>query len=340
MPGFTDKKHVLGHVYNSTTLAWERMAQPATAGGNGSTQVSLSTGNVQTRPQSTAWATQAGFSVNSSNELLTVGASGSTTVNVSSLAGRVTVDQNSTVWAVQVAGYSTQVSVSGYSTTANVSSLAGRVTVDQNSTVWAVQVAGYSTQVSVSGYSTQVSVSGYSTTANVSSLAGVVRAQNSTIGDFLASVGQNSTVWFTQASIRDSSGVAFNGVTTRPTTNAQGLAVRTVLNDLQSTVISTLGNNSTGPTLVSSVAGLRVKVYAYSITSTAQALNTLTFASSLANPIHSVLMRSLSSGVGYAALSVTPPAWLFATEASSPLIFKITGTTGTYCVGVSYFLEA
>jgi len=56
----------------------------------------------------------------------------STTVNVSSVSGVVTVQQNSTTWAVQQ---------TNYSTTANVSSLAGRVLVDQNSTAWVVQVS-------------------------------------------------------------------------------------------------------------------------------------------------------------------------------------------------------
>ena len=162
----------------------------------------------------------------------------------------------------------------------------------------------------------------------------------SSAADLLASVQQNSTVWQTQAKIQDSSAVGFIGTTTRPTTGAQGLVVRPVLNDLQSTAFSTLGNTSTSSTIVSSVAGQRVKVYAYSITSTAQAVNTLTWASSLANLIWTVQMQAFSSGISGANLAVTPPAWLFATEAASPLVFKVTGTTGTYHVGVSYFIEA
>ena len=106
-----------------------------------------------------------------------------------------------------------------------------------------------------------VTVAGYSTTVNVSSLAGpvIVRSSaadfvgtvhNSTIGDLLASVQQNSTVWQTQAKIQDSSAVGFIGTTTRPTTGAQGLVTRAVLNDLQSTAFSTMGNNSTSSTIV------------------------------------------------------------------------------------------
>ena len=190
-----------------------------------------------------------------------------------------------------------------------------------------------------------------STTVNVSSLAGpvivrssaadaIVTVKNSTIGELLASVQQNSTVWQVQAKIQDSSAVGFIGTTTRPTTGAQGLVVRTVLNDLQSTAFSTIGNNSTSSTIVSSVAALRHKVYAYSITSTAQAVNTLSFASSLANPIWHLQMQSVSSGITGANLAVSPPAWLFATEAASPLVFKITGTTGSYHLSFSYFTEA
>ena len=253
----------------------------------------------------------------------------STTQQVSSVGGVVTVQQNSTTWAVQL----TQ-----YSTTAQVSSVAGRVEVGEYSSA---APAANSTGLIVR----QV---GYSTTVQVSSLAGKVLVdQNSTVWPVQVStisgrvlVDQNSTVWFTQALIRDSSGVAFNGVTTRPATNAQGLAVRTVLNDIQSTCFSTLGNNSTSSTIVSSAAGVRHKVFAYSITSTVQAVNTLSFASSLANPIWCVQMQSISSGISGANLAVTPPAWLFATEVASPLVFKITGSTGSYHVAFSYFSEA
>lgn len=213
------------------------------------------------------------------------------------------VQQNSTVWAVQIpSSQSVQVKNS------TIGDLLA--SVQQNSTVWAVQADGR------------------------------VRAQNSTIGDLLASVQQNSTVWQTQSKIQDSSGVGPNIVGTRPTTGAQGFAVRTVLNDLQSTAFSTIGNNSTSSTVVSSAASVRHKVYAYSITSTVQAVNTLSFASSLANRIWTVQMQAFSSGISGANLAVTPPAWLFATESASPLVFKVTGTTGTYHLSFSYFTEA
>ena len=185
---------------------------------------------------------------------------------------------------------------------------------------------------------------GFSTIVAVSSVGGVVTVstgpfQVSSIAG-LTLVAQNSTAWNVQAKIQDSSGVGPNIVGTRPSTGAQGIAVRHVLNDLQSTCFSTIGNNSTSATVVSSGAALRHKVYAYSITSTAQAVNTLTFASSLGNPVWHVAMQAFSSGISGANLAVTPPAWLFATEAASPLVFKVTGTTGSYHLSFSYFTEA
>ena len=215
------------------------------------------------------------------------------------------VQQNSTVWQVQIP--STQSVQVKNSTIGDL-----LASVQQNSTVWQVQIP--------SSQSVQV--------------------KNSTIGDLLASVQQNSTVWQTQSKVQDSSGVSPNIVGTRPTTGAQAIAVRHVLNDLQSTCFSTIGNNSTSATVVTSAASVRHKVYAYSITSTAQAVNTLTFASSLANPLWHVAMQAFSSGISGANLAVTPPAWLFATAAASPLVFKVTGTTGSYHLSFSYFSEA
>lgn len=155
-------------------------------------------------------------------------------------------------------------------------------------------------------------------------------------------VAQNSTVWETQSKIQDSSGVTVNIVGTRPSSGAQGFAVRTVLNDIQSTYISTMGNNSTSSTFASSVASQRIKVFAYSITSTMNggSANTLSFNSSAANPIWGGVFRAISSGVTGIQQAVSPPAWLFATEAGSPLVFKITGATGTYQVNASWFVEA
>lgn len=314
----------------------------------------------------------------------------STTVNVSSLAGPViarssaadmiatvknstigellaSVQQNSTVWQVQLGVYSTIAAVSslaglvvvgpnssaapnagdsglivrqvGYSTTINVSSLAGPVitrssAADQLVTVYQSSYSGLLARVQNS------TIGDLLASVQQNSTVWQVQAHNSSIADLLASAQQNSTVWQTQAKIQDSSAVGFVGTVTRPTTGMQGLAVRGILNDLQSTAFSTQGNGSTSNTVVSSVAGQRIKVYAYSITSTAQAINTLSFCSSLANVIWTMQMQSFSSGIAGANLAVTPPAWLFATAAAEPLVFKETGTTGSYHLAFSYFTEA
>ena len=277
----------------------------------------------------------------------------STTAQVSSVAGLVNTrpvsssgvslstdtDPASTVQGliVRQVGFSTMVAVSSLAGAVDVRPVAG-----STFTVRAMQSSAADLNVTVAGYSTTVNVSSVGGAVVVRSSAAdfFATVKNSTIGELLASVQQNSTVWQTQAKIQDSSGVGFIGTITRPTTAAQGLAVRTVLNDLQSTYLSTMGNNSTSSTIVSSVAAQRVKVFAYSITSTVQAINTLSFASSLANPIWGVQMQSVSSAIAGANLAVTPPAWLFATEAASPLVFKVTGTTGTYHLALSYFVEA
>lgn len=177
----------------------------------------------------------------------------------------------------------------------------------------------------------------YTDGSTVSTFAGPALMFNNSSNATMRMVGSTTPL---PVAIRTPAGAEITSTTIRPTTNAQAWAVRTVLNDLQSTCFSTLGNNSTSSTIVSSAAGIRHKVFAYSITSTAQAVNTLSFASSLATPIWQMQMQSMSSGITGANLAVTPPAWLFATAAADPLVFKITGSTGTYHVSFSYFSEA
>lgn len=213
----------------------------------------------------------------------------------------VSAQQNSTTWAVQVDGR-----VRAQNST--IGDLLA--SVQQNSTVWAAQIDGR------------------------------VRAQNSTIGDLLASVQQNSTVWQTQAAVRTSSGAGVEGSTSMPVNGVLGLHVRQVFPTLLSTGRSTAGNNSTSLSMVSSVAGQRVKVYAYSITSTMEAVNDVSFYSSAANLLWPIALRSISSGVTGANLAVSPPGWLFATDTGAALNFNVTGTTGTYKVAISYFQEA
>ncbi len=187
-------------------------------------------GNSTVFQGSSAWQAQVTNQVrvtNSSAADFVVTVSGqSTTFNVSSLAGAVivrsskadalmtvyqstaadlqaTVTQASTVWAVQLSNYSTQV---------NVSSVAGVVTVTPNSTAW-VKSAGFS--VDSSNYlNVNASFTG-STTVNVSSVSGVV------------SVMPNSTLWASSAGFHfDSSGaLQINGTFSASTTvNVSSLA--------------------------------------------------------------------------------------------------------------------
>jgi hypothetical protein len=317
----------------------------------GSTIVTVSTGSVRVH-QSTAAdlnVTVAGYS---------------TTANVSSVAGRVLVDQNSTVWPVQVSSVagivlaqladrdaSTQVvavlnaaPVSttyglvtrpvGYSTTVNVSSLAGKVLVDQNSTVWVAQVSSVAGVVTAQQNSTvwAVQLSNYSTTAQVSSLAGRVL------------VDQNSTVWVVQVSslagaivarMSDGAGNALESSTSAPSTGARGLFVRPVLGGLTSYSASTTGQSSL-TTIVSSAAASKAFIYAYSITST------------LGGPVEwgiysgstrlwGGVLAATSSAISGVNLAVTPPGYLVSGSTGQALTFNVASSHTGMNVSIAYW---
>ena len=312
---------------------------------------------------STAWVTQTRLfdssqvAINASTAAPATGDNGlivrqvgySTVIAISSISGAVTVGPNSTA---APASNDTGVVVRqvGYSTTVNVSSLAGVVTAAP------ISSSGVSMSTDADPASTKqgliVRQVGFSTIAAVSSVSGRVATMpfstgwassagfhvEATSGALL--VGAGSTVWQTQAHIIDSSGVIIGASTAMPVNGQTGLHVRQVTPTLLSTAFSTQGNGSTSNTVVSSAAGLRHKVYAYSITSTVQAINSLSFASGLSNVIWTMQMQAMSSGIAGANLAVSPPSWLFATDAGAPLVFKETGTTGTYHLAFSYFSEA
>lgn len=242
----------------------------------------------------------------------------STTVNVSSLAGAVivrssaadfgaTVTQASTAWAVQL---------SAYSTTVNVSSLAGKVTVDQNSTVWPVQVSSVAGKVLVDQNSTVWPV-------QVSSVAGIVTVNNN-----------------------DGSGNALASAVAAPSTGARGLVVRPVINGINSTTVLITSTHSTALySLISSVAGARHKCFAYFVGSTHTSPSTLVFVSSNAIDRWAVNFGSGSSGVTGANLALSPPAWLFHTDAGNALNVRIEGgssatSTVVARISLSWFSEA
>jgi hypothetical protein len=99
-----------------------------------------------------------------------------------------------------------------------------------------------------------------------------------------------------------------------------------------------IDNAAGSTTLISSVAATRHKVYAFSVTSTLVAPSSVSFNSSAANEQWGMLLGSASSGVTGANLAVSPPAFLFQTEAAAALMF-VGASTGLYRVSVSWFSE-
>jgi len=335
-----------------------------------STTVNVSSlgGIVAVRPSDTNWASSAGFHFNSSGELLTRDAGNSTTVAVSSLGGIVAIRPSDTNWAssagfhfdssggLQISGTfnattSTIVTVSqlldssggsvamadsannalrvnvvagaaGGSTIVTVSTGSIRVhqstaadlkaQVAQASTVWAVQSA-------------QVGTWNIGTVTTVSSVAGVVKAQ------------QNSTVWNVQARLFDGVSNALVSATSNPSSNAQALAVRPVIDTLLTYSASTTGQSS-ATTIISSNATTRGKVFAYSITST------------LAGPVEwgiyngatrlwGGVLAAPSSAISGVNLAVSPPAYLFANSTGAALTFNVASSNTGLNVSLAYWLS-
>jgi hypothetical protein len=199
-----------------------------------------------------------------------------------------------------------------------VSSIAGPVTV-RSSAANALVTVYQSTAADL-----KVTVDGYSTTVNVSS--GVVRAQTYT-----------------------SSGGAVEGSTGTPAAGVLGVHVRQVYPTMNSTTIVVTSTHSTAIyPLISSVAGLRHKVYAYFVSSTHTVPSTLIFCSSASasgfDHWH-VGFGSGSSGMTGANLAVAPPGFIFAGVSQNALNVKIEGgssaaSTVIARVSVAWFDEA
>ena len=176
-----------------------------------------------------------------------------------------------------------------------------------------------------------------STTVNISSVSGavvvrssaadaIVTAKNSTIGDFLASVQQNSTTWQTQAAVRTSSGAGVEGSTAAPASGVLGLHMRPVLGTLDSTTVVITSTHSTAVySLVSSVANVRHKCFAYFVGSTHTVPSTLVFMSSATIDRWHVNFGSGSSGMTGANCAVSAPSWLFHTNLHNALNCRIEG---------------
>jgi hypothetical protein len=140
-----------------------------------------------------------------------------------------------------------------------------------------------------------------------------------------------------------SSGGGVEGSTTAPAAGVIGLHVREALQDLLSTRAVITSSNSTALyTLVSSAAGLKHKVYVYSLTSTETTPSTLVFMSSNAIDRWAVSFGSGSSGVTGANLSVSPPSYIFKTDAANALRCLIEKGASTQCIvslSFGYFSE-
>jgi hypothetical protein len=189
------------------------------------------------------------------------------------------------------------------------------------------------------------------------STVGALRASvyQSTAADLQATVAQASTVWAAQVSSvggivtvnnNDGSGNALASAISTPSTNARGLVVRPVVNGINSTTVLITSTNSTAIySLISSVAGARQKVFAYFVGSTHTNPSTLVFVSSNVIDRWAVNFGSGSSGITGANLALSPPAWLFATDAANALNVRVEGgssaaSTVLVRVSFSWFSEA
>jgi hypothetical protein len=266
----------------------------------------------------------------------------STTINVSSLAGPVIVRSsaaNALVSVYQSTAADLNVTVAGYvapSTTVQVSSVAGAV-IMRSSAADALVSVYQSTAADLN-----VTVAGYSTTVNVSSLAGAVIVRSSAANALVSVYQSTASELQVTARVNTSSGGAVEGSTASPAHTALGLIVRQALSSLQSVTSFLTSSNSTALySLVSSVASMRHKVYAYAIFSTHTSPSTLVFMSSAVGDLYAVDFGSGSSGVVGANMSVSPPGFLFATANQSALNCRIENTSTQVLVRVSlsYFTE-
>lgn len=216
----------------------------------------------------------------------------------------------STVWALAVR----QVGGTPGSTTVNVSSLAGNVTVTPFSSgatgFFAVRVSDGSTFL-------QPSIE-YTNGSTVSTLVGPALVYNNSSNDTMRLVG---------------------------VTQPLPVQLRTGTLSYQSTTQFITSTHSTALYALVSSGAVRVKVYAFHVTSTHTNPSTMVFMSSLGSDLWHVGFGSGSSGVTGANLAVTPPAFLFATAINEALNVRIEGGNSTAAsttlarVSFSYFTE-
>jgi hypothetical protein len=259
---------------------------------------------------STQFAANAGFHFDSSGALQITNAS--TTVNVSSAAGRV--------------------AIAGYHQSGSIVNVTDSTNNAINVNVVAGAAAG-STNVTVSRTVGNSSAADYMP----------VRIVDSSGTGFLAP-GLEYTDGSTTSTLAAPSLAYNNG--TNATMRLVGLSqplpvqLRVGANTFASTTAVINSSASTAVySLISSAASLKQCVYAYSVTSTAVTPMSVEFMSSGASPVWSLDVGSASSGVTGANLAVNHPTRLFATAAGEALGVRLGSTGVNVRVSVSAFTE-
>jgi hypothetical protein len=233
----------------------------------------------------------------------------------------------------------------GASTTVQVSSLGGVVRVQQDSTVWETQIGGtvtiapasttFAVQAAQSGVWTVSSVSGVVSVSPVSTAS--VRVAQSTAADLQATVTAASTTWVTQTRLHDGLSNALESATGQPSSEARGLLVRPVFGGLTSYSASTTGQSS-ATTILSSAAGSRGFIYAYSITSTlAGPVEWSLYAG--ATRLWGGVLAAVSSAISGVNLAVTPPAYLVAGSTGAALTFNCASSNAGLNVSLAYWVS-
>lgn len=171
-----------------------------------------------------------------------------------------------------------------------------------------------------------------------------VRPLQSSQADLRATVYQSTASDFNAVvRLTTSSGGGVEGSTTTPSTGGVlGLNVREVQpSGRQSTsILVRVDSAGASTTLISSVAGLKHCVFAFSVMSTVVGISSCAFLSSLGTAERwGLLLGTQSSGITGANLACTPPGFLFQTNTADPLGFSAS-SSGLYRVSVSWFSEA
>jgi hypothetical protein len=319
-------------------------------------QVSSVGGIVTQRPSDTNWASSAGFHFDSSGALNVAGTfSASTTVQVSSLAGRVALAgyhavagivnvTDSTNNAINVNVVAGSAAGSTITTVSQLLDSSGGSITAGDSANQAIRVnvvagaAGGSTIVTVSTGSVRVhqssaadlnvTVAGYSTVVSVST--GSVRVHQSSAADLNVTVAGYSTIVSVAAF---PSGILS---TAAPSSNSSGVIVRQVV-DALTTFASTAACASTSIEVQSSAANLRSYVTAFTVLTTVASATEMGFytTNTLLWPF---MFQAVSSGITGANLAVGGPAYLFRTGIGESLSFRSPNSTvAGVKLGVSFF---